>query len=95
MENESCSVYDVPCWLGWLMTEIKAMFLWIWLQILNAVAAFIEWIPVPDFLQNIDGFQLPDNIIFFTTLFQIPAGLAIMVSAYTIRFFLRRIPIVG
>lgn len=95
MENQSCTFYDVPCWLGWLATELKELFKWIMVQILNAVAAFIEWIPVPDFLQNIGNFQLPDTVIYFTTLFQVPEGMAIMVSAYTLRFFLRRLPIVG
>lgn len=95
MENESCSFYDVPCWLGWLVEEIKSLFVWAWLKILGVVASFIEWLPVPDFLQNISSFQLPDTVIYFTTLFQVPAGMAIIVSAYLSRFILRRIPVVG
>lgn len=93
----SCEWYDVGCGLGWLVDELKAIFLNIWLAILNGLAALLEYIPVPDFLQNLSSsqFQLPPSIMYFTGLFHIAEGIAIIVSAYIIRFIIRRLPIVG
>lgn len=39
--------------------------------------------------------QLPDSAWFFLNLFQVPTGIALMVSAIVTRFIIRRIPIMG
>lgn len=39
--------------------------------------------------------QLPDSVWFFLNLFQVPTGIALMVSAIVTRFIIRRIPIIG
>ncbi|WP_250116872.1 DUF2523 family protein [Pectobacterium quasiaquaticum] len=39
--------------------------------------------------------QLPDSAWFFLNLFQVPTGIALMVSAIVTRFIIRRIPIIG
>lgn len=95
MENGSCEILDVGCWLGWLQEELKALFLWVWIQILNGVAALMEWLPVPGFLQNIDAFSLPDSVMYFLGLFQVHYGIGLVVGAYVLRFILRRIPLIG
>lgn len=39
--------------------------------------------------------QLPDAAWFFLNLFQVPTGIALMVSAIITRFIIRRIPLIG
>ncbi|MCL6371999.1 DUF2523 domain-containing protein [Pectobacterium atrosepticum] len=39
--------------------------------------------------------QLPDSAWFFLNLFQVPTGMALMISAIVTRFIIRRIPIIG
>lgn len=90
-----CDVFDVGCQLGWLIDEFKLLFVWIYNGLLSGLAAVFEAIPAPSFLLNVSSYSLPDSVLYFTTLFQMPAGVAIMVSAYSARFILRRIPGIG
>ncbi|MEQ9857056.1 DUF2523 family protein [Pectobacterium versatile] len=39
--------------------------------------------------------QLPDSAWFFLNLFQVPTGMALMISAIVTRFIIRRIPLIG
>ena len=39
--------------------------------------------------------QLPDSVWFWINLFQVPAGISMMVSAIIARFIIRRIPVIG
>ena len=39
--------------------------------------------------------QLPDSVWFWLNLFQVPAGISMMVSAIIARFIIRRIPVIG
>ena len=69
--------------------------LWIFENLLGALASLIESIPAPDWMMNLSGYTIPDSIAFFVELFQLPAGAAIMVSAWVLRFGIRRIPVIG
>lgn len=97
MENESCEFYDVGCWLGWLAVEIKEIALAVWLEIMNGFAAVVEWIPVPEFLNQIanSSISLPAGVLYFVDAFALKEGLAIIATAYVARFILRRIPFIG
>lgn len=90
-----CSNFDIGCYFNYAIEEIKSLFLYFAELILSSFAYLIENIPVPDFLLNTSNFNLPSDLLFYTTLFQLPAGIAIVVSAYTARFILRRIPLIG
>ncbi|UDQ77962.1 DUF2523 domain-containing protein [Pectobacterium brasiliense] len=39
--------------------------------------------------------QLPDSVWYFLNLFQVPTGIAMMISSIIARFIIRRIPIIG
>ncbi|MFJ5359702.1 DUF2523 family protein [Pectobacterium sp. CHL-2024] len=39
--------------------------------------------------------QLPDSVWYFLNIFQVPTGIAMMVSAIITRFIIRRIPLIG
>ena len=90
-----CEFYDVGCHYEWLIAEIKLLFVFIVDNVLQAVAGVFIAIPVPSFLLNVGAFGLSSDVLFFTTLFQVPFGLGIVVTAYIARFVLRRIPIIG
>jgi hypothetical protein len=94
MENE-CSWYDPSCALSWLAEEIKAIFIWIYDGILSAIATLFESIPVPDFLANLQSYELPSSIAWAANALNLPFGLGIIVTAYTARFILRRLPFIG
>jgi hypothetical protein len=94
MEN-TCTWYDPSCALGWLVDEFKSFFIWVYDILLSGFAAVIEAFPVPDFLLNMQTFALPPSIAWAATALNIPFGLTVIVSAYTSRFILRRIPGIG
>ncbi len=94
MQNE-CSWYDPSCALTWLSDELKAIFLWLYDAMLSGFAAVIEAIPVPDFLANIHSFTLPPMLSWAVSSFNLPFGIGVIVTAYTARFILRRIPFIG
>jgi hypothetical protein len=97
MEEQSCGRFDFGCHLGWVIDEIKELFIYFFSLILNGLASFLELIPVPDFLNNLTGseFDLPPSITYFAVMLNMHYGIGIVVSAYVLRFILRRIPIIG
>ncbi len=78
-----------------LLEKIQYFLVWCLHETFEGIANLFDAIPVPDFLINAHNFTLTDDILFYTSLFQVPAGLAIIVSAYVIRFLIRRIPFFG
>lgn len=91
----SCSWYDPSCQLSWIGDELQSFGLWIYDSILSGLATAFEALPVPDFLLNISSFALPSSVTWVAAPFQIDVGIGIIVSAYTARFILRRIPGIG
>jgi len=95
MAAEKCDFGDVGCYLEWLQEELKALALWLWIQVLDGLAALLEWLPVPEFLTQVDGLTLPPGVLYWLGLFQVQYGLGLVVGAYVLRFILRRIPLIG
>jgi hypothetical protein len=91
---EECKAYDIFCWLGWLVYEIKLIFVGIYTSILDSITGLFTSIPTPDFLLAPVP-SIPPSVIFFADLFMVPHGMAIMVSAYLLRFLVRRLPFIG
>ena len=90
--------------INWLVTALQ----WLWGVIswfplhvlsllLQGLAAFIAWIPVPAFFANIGGWisSMPPLVSFLLASTQIGGLVTIVVSAYTLRFIIRRIPFLG
>lgn len=94
-ETEQCTFYDVGCWQRHLLDGLEDMVLWLLEMLLNAAAFALEAIPVPDWVSSVDSVTLPSSVVFFTSLFQLPFGLTVVASAYTLRFLIRRIPLIG
>lgn len=80
---------------------LRDLLLWVpkklWDLFLDALVAVVEAIPVPSWLSSAGGVfdAIPDGVIYFAQALQLPAGLAMIISAYVIRFIIRRIPIIG
>lgn len=91
----SCEWYDPSCALEWLRDEFQAFGVWILDSILSSIAAIFESIPVPDFMQNVGTISLPPTVNWILDAFQLDVGIGIIVTAYTARFILKRIPIIG
>lgn len=81
----------------WLIKGIEWPFKWIWKYLLDGVAAALNAIPVPDSitagLSNLGS--LPGGVYWFCQMMALPEGLAMVFSAYAIRFLIRRIPLIG
>lgn len=95
MADSECGIFEVKCGLEWLADELKSILLWVYDSVMSGVAFIIESIPVPDFLANLQSYTIPPSVSWAADPFNIPAGIAIIVSAYTARFILRRIPFIG
>lgn len=91
-----CSFFDVGCHATWLSGELDAFFSRVVNGILDVGASAIALVPVPDFLlQPISFTGIPNNALYFMDVFNVAQGLTIVVTAYGVRFILRRIPIIG
>ncbi len=68
-----------------------------WADMLDALAGFLESLPVPDFViqaqQSMSG--IPSTVLFFAGKFAIAEGVAMILAALLARFLLRRIPLIG
>ena len=93
--ENTCSWYDPSCALGWIRDELQQFWVWLWDSLLSGIATTFEAIPVPEFLQNVDAHEIPSGVAWAASALQLDVGIAIIVSAYTARFILRRIPIIG
>lgn len=94
MANE-CNWYDPACALGWIQEELKALAIWWYDVLLSSFAFVIEMFPVPNFLLDLPSYTVPPAMGWFLEPFQIEYGISIVVVAYTARFALRRVPVVG
>ena len=94
-DSEVCSITDVGCLGDWFLDQVAALGLWFWEKILNGLAAVIESIPVPEWAGSLSNLHLPAEIGWLADAFQLEFGAAVFVSAYTLRFIIRRLPVIG
>lgn len=80
---------------------LRDLLLWVpkklWELFMDAVVSVLEAIPVPGWLSDAGNVldNIPPGVVYFAQALQLPAGLAILLSAYAIRFVIRRIPVIG
>ncbi|MET0082676.1 MAG: hypothetical protein ABW079_06650 [Sedimenticola sp.] len=80
---------------------IKELFVWlgqkIFEGIMDASATIVEAIPVPDFVDQAGAKigQIGSDIGYWIGPFELDYGLSAIISAYTLRFIIRRIPLIG
>lgn len=83
--------------IDWLLDLVLWAPRWIFSEILDGLATLIESISVPDWLLAWDStiLAITSDIWWFCELFAVQEGFAIWVSALSIRFLIRRLPVVG
>lgn len=70
---------------------------WIFEHLVDDFIAFFNAIPVPDFFAmaaNAFG-NIPDSVVYFAQPFHIGTGISMILTAYFLRFVIRRLPIFG
>lgn len=93
--NKTCDWYDVPCGIEFLIYELGQLFLMLFHTLMMGLVSLFESIPRPGFFDTLATIQLPPDFYYFSELFQLGPGVQIVMSAYTIRFLIRRLPFVG
>lgn len=97
----SCDWYDAPCHITSTLQWVYNFAQWVPMKIFEKVCDnmgdMVAAIPVPSFFaQAQTGLQqIPPGVAFFLDHAQLPTGIGIVLSAYLIRFAIRRLPIVG
>lgn len=83
--------------LSWLLGKLLWLPKWILSKILDALAALVNAIPVPEaFTQFANSIgSLSGSVVWFLDLLQFKFGVAVISSALLARFLLRRIPGIG
>lgn len=87
--------------LGSMLEWVISFFEWcvvkLFLLVFEAVLWVLSAIPVPDFLANLGPniTAIDPGVMFFVQPLQLGTGLTWIASAYSIRFLIRRIPVIG
>ncbi|HEX3912693.1 MAG TPA: DUF2523 family protein [Steroidobacteraceae bacterium] len=83
--------------LTWLLGFVDWCFLECAKFVLAGLAAFMNAIPVPAWMSSASGAvaSIPPGVAYLIGTMHIADGCTILVSAYTIRFLIRRLPIIG
>lgn len=96
-----CSWYDLPCVatsaLDWLSNAFLAIPRLIYAQFTDSVAAGVEAIPIPEFLEQIgarsNAVEAIQGIGYIADAFALSDGMAIILSAIAFRYGVRWMPL--
>lgn len=83
--------------LEWVVDFFQWLFVKVAVLVFDAVIAVLSAIPVPDWLDDLAGniANIDPGVMFFVAPLQIETGLTWLLSAYLLRFLIRRLPVVG
>lgn len=81
----------------WLLEAMMYIPRKVWELMLDGFATVLESIPVPDFVNTAGSAfgSIPANVLFFANFFALGEGITMILSAYVLRFIIRRIPLIG
>lgn len=69
---------------------------WLFSLVVDVLEMFLSWIPAIDMIDPSSAASgLGSDVLYFTTVMEVPYGLAAALSALLARFILRRIPFIG
>lgn len=80
---------------AWLLEVLLYVPRFLWETLLGALAAILEAIPVPSWLQTDPFAGVDPGIAWMLTEFQIAFGLVVVLGSLGIRFLIRRLPLIG
>lgn len=94
--------------MDWLLTALGAVLQWLldfilWLPrkitqiVLEGIASFFQSIPAPDWMTGAaSAFAgIPSSVLYLVSHLHLDVGVGIILSAYAVRFLIRRIPVIG
>lgn len=81
----------------WLWGMVKDAALWAFGGIMDAIGELLHKVPVPAWASDLGSnwANLSGQVGYWLEPFQVGTGVTIILSAYGIRFLIRRLPIVG
>ena len=94
-------LYKVWDWLTGYYDNITSVLLWVpkklFSELVDACVAALNAIPVPGWLDSVGGLWagIPSGVWWFASVAQFGFGMAVIGSALTLRFIIRRLPIIG
>jgi hypothetical protein len=94
--------------MQYLLDKINEFGLWLfsfvtwgleqcWSLLCQGLGLVLAAIPVPAWLANAGNVvgAMPPGVAYLAQAFMIPQGIAMIVGAYTLRFVVRRLPLIG
>lgn len=83
--------------LEWVVDFFQWLFVKVAVLVFDAIIAVLTLIPVPDWLESIapNITAIDPGVMFFASPLQLGTGLTWLISAYLLRFLIRRLPVVG
>jgi len=91
---ETCELLDFGCHLSRFLDVLQSFFYFILEAIMFVPANLLAAIPLPSWATN-PTFSLPDGVLWFASVLELPYGASVMASAWGIRFLIRRLPFIG
>lgn len=83
--------------MGWIKDFFVDLPLYLLSLFLQGCATFINDLPVPSFFSDATGYigSLPPLLLYCLAAMKIGQGIAIVLTAWGLRFLIRRIPFIG
>lgn len=83
--------------LEWLIEFVTWCLVKVLLLIFEGLLYVLNAIPVPDFMTDLDGniAGIDPGVLYFVQPLQLGTGITWLVSAYLLRFLIRRLPVIG
>lgn len=92
---------DFAAWLRNVFSDVAQFFIDMFLNLLDwiwaAFIALIDTLPIASTVEQAAGLfsAIPSSVWYFMNICQIPLGIVSILSAYLIRFLIRRLPFIG
>lgn len=99
--GKTCDWYDVPCHASsvtkWAGAFLQYLPMKAFEQLCAGLGSVISGVPAPSFFLTAGTAlsQIPSSVAFFAQAFQIGPGITMILSAYVLRWSIRRMPFIG
>ena len=94
MSYQDCKPLDIGCHFDNFVLWFEYRWDEFWTEVGNIMIAMLSVIPVPEWM-NTTTFTLPPGVLWFANALEFQAGFSMIISAYLLRFTIRRLPIFG
>jgi len=88
---------NLPGFAQWLIDLLLYVPRLLFAALMNALAELLTAIPVPSWLDSAGSafLNLSAGVMYWLEWFQLGTGISIVLSAYGLRFLIRRLPFIG